>query len=140
VFYASVPCQVLWHFVDASSAPVGRVANRIATLLQGKHKPIFHPAADCGDFVVVKNAGKLVLTGRKAEDKEYIRHTGYPDGLRITNVKTFLAKNPAEIIKRAVNGMLPKNRLRVQRMERLKIFSDNSPQTVDANRYTDYRK
>ena len=86
-----------WHFFDASSAPVGRLATRIATLLQGKHKPIYHPIADCGDFVVVKNAKKLVLSGKKMEEKEWVRHTGYPGGLRITSVKKLMELNPSDV-------------------------------------------
>lgn len=83
--------------MDAASAPLGRLASRIATVLQGKHKPIYHPVADCGDMVVVRNAARLVLTGTKREDKTYIHHTGYPGGLRVTPIGKVLAKDPGEV-------------------------------------------
>ena len=78
-------------------APVGRLATRIATLLIGKHKPIYHPVSDCGDYVVVKNSKNLVLTGKKMEKKEWIRHTGYPGGLRITTIGKLIATNPSDV-------------------------------------------
>jgi len=87
-----------WHFFDASIAPVGRLATRIATLLQGKHKSIYQPVADCGDYVVVKNAQNLILTGKKREDKEWIRHTGFPGGIRRTPVTKLLDLNPSDVM------------------------------------------
>jgi large subunit ribosomal protein L13 len=108
----------MWHFMDASSAPLGRMATKIASLLQGKHKLPFTPHNDCGDYVIVRNAANLVLTGRKWEQKEYIHHTGFTGGLKITPISTL---EPGEIVKRAVKGMLPKNKLRQLRLDRLKV-------------------
>lgn len=86
-----------WHFFDASSAPVGRIATRIATILQGKHKPIYHPISDCGDFVVVKNAQNLIMTGKKMEDKKWIRHTLYPGGIRVTPITKLMVTDPSDV-------------------------------------------
>jgi large subunit ribosomal protein L13 len=100
-----------WVIIDAEGAVLGRVATLIANMLRGKHKTNFTPHVDCGDNVVVINAGKVALTGEKWYDKEYVRHTGFPGGQRFTTAEAMLKKNPISLIENAVRGMLPKNRL-----------------------------
>jgi large subunit ribosomal protein L13 len=100
-----------WVIIDAEGAVLGRVATLIANMLRGKHKTNFTPHVDCGDNVVVINAGKVALTGEKWYDKEYVRHTGFPGGQRFTTAEALLKKNPIGLIENAVRGMLPKNRL-----------------------------
>ena len=113
-----------WHVVDASDVPLGRLASAVAQLIRGKHKPTFTPHIDGGDFVVVVNASKIKLTGRKAEQKEYFRHTGYMGHERFTAVNTMLAKHPDRVIEKAVYGMLPKNSLSKQRLRgKLKVYA-----------------
>jgi len=112
-----------WFVVDAEGQTLGRLATQIARVLIGKHKPTFSPHMDVGDFVVVLNADKVTLTGRKAEAKEYIRHSRYPGGLKAVPFKELLARHPDRIIRAAVNGMLPKNKLRDVRMRKLKVYS-----------------
>ncbi|GAA5863293.1 hypothetical protein JCM1840_007472 [Sporobolomyces johnsonii] len=113
-----------WRGVDAEGQVLGRMATRIAIVLMGKHKPIYDQANDCGDYVVVKNATKVVVTGRKAQQKLYRHHTMFPGGLKEITYETMMERKPEEIIRRAVSGMLPKNRLRAKRLERLMIFPD----------------
>lgn len=112
----------VWHLVDAKERILGRMSTSIATTLMGKHKPIYDPASDCGDYVVVINAEKVKVTGRKADQKLYRYHSGYPGGLKEVPYKRLLENKPEEIIQKAVSGMLPKNRLRAKRLERLLIF------------------
>ncbi|HPC99643.1 MAG TPA: 50S ribosomal protein L13 [Bacteroidales bacterium] len=100
-----------WVLIDAEGQPLGRLASAIAILLRGKHKTDFTPHVDCGDNVIVINAGKVDLSGNKWEQKEYVRHTGYPGGQRMTKADEMLKKNPVFLIEHAVKGMLPKNRL-----------------------------
>jgi large subunit ribosomal protein L13 len=100
-----------WVIIDAEGAVLGRVATLIANMLRGKHKTNFTPHVDCGDYVVVINADKVVLTGEKWSDKEYVRHTGYPGGQKFTTAEAMMKKNPISLIEKAVTGMLPKNRL-----------------------------
>lgn len=109
------------HTIDAANKVLGRVACEIATLLRGKHKADFKPYKDIGDFVVVKNAGKIRLTGEKIEKKFYYHHTGYLGGLKKTPLKKIFGANPGKILKKAVFGMLPKNKLRAKQIKRLKI-------------------
>jgi len=109
------------HSIDATDKVLGRLASEIAILLQGKHKPNFYPHKDTGDFVVVKNIAQIKLTGKKIEQKKYFRHSGYPGGAKEIPLKKLLAQKPEEILKKAVFGMLPKNRLRKRRLKRLKI-------------------
>jgi large subunit ribosomal protein L13 len=111
-----------WYVVDASEAPLGRVATKIATLLTGKGKPQFTSHIDCGDFVVVINAGTPKVTGNKLEDKMYYRHSGFPGGLHEATLKEVLDKTPERALYEAVRGMLPVNKLRDQRLQRLKIY------------------
>ena len=100
-----------WLVIDATDQVLGRLASRVATVLRGKNKPYFTPHVDCGDNVIIINADKVRLTGKKLTDKEYVRHTGYPGGQRFTTPKELLAKKPAAVVEHAVRGMLPKNRL-----------------------------
>lgn len=114
-----------WVLIDLSGKVVGRIAPYIATLLQGKHKANYVPYLDMGDYVVAINAKKLVITGKKAQTKTYTRYSGYPGGLKKIPYKTLLDKKPGDIIKHAVSGMLPKNKLRDQRMKRLFVYADD---------------
>jgi len=100
-----------WFLVDASGALLGRMASKIAKIIRGKHKTNYTPHLDCGDNVVVINADKIKLSGNKWEQKEYVRHTGYPGGRRVTMAKDLLEKHPIRLIEKAVKGMLPKNKL-----------------------------
>jgi large subunit ribosomal protein L13 len=100
-----------WLVVDASDQTLGRFSSKVAQLLRGKHKPSFSPHVDCGDNVIVINADKIRLTGKKWSDKVYIRHTGYPGGQRFINAQDLMAKHPMALVEKAVRGMLPKNRL-----------------------------
>jgi large subunit ribosomal protein L13 len=113
-----------WFVVDAAGQVLGRVATRVARVLIGKDKPDFTPHLDCGDHVVVINAAKVVLTGRKIEQKVYRRHSGYPGGFKETGVKRLLATRPEIVIREAVLGMLPKNKLRAHRAKKLRIYAD----------------
>lgn len=112
-----------WVVVDAAGQTVGRLATRLASLLRGKHKPTFTPNQAGGDFVVVVNAEKVVLTGSKLDQKTYTRYTGYASGLRSTTARTMLARHPERVIERAVWGMLPKNRLGRKLIRRLKVYA-----------------
>ena len=112
-----------WYLVDASDKVVGRMATQIAMRLRGKHKPIFTPHADTGDFVVVVNAEKVVFTGKKWDEKTYYRHTGYMGGLKEITAKKLLEKKPEEILRLAVKRMLPKNSLGRRQLKKLKIYA-----------------
>ena len=100
-----------WYVVDAEGKTLGRLATKVATVLRGKHKPTYTPYVDCGDYVIVINADKVVLTGNKLEDKMYYNHSGFPGGLRERNAKTMIEKYPEEMVERAIKGMLPHNSL-----------------------------
>jgi large subunit ribosomal protein L13 len=112
-----------WFVVDAEGQVLGRLATRIARTLRGKNKPIFTPHVDVGDFVVVINAEKIKLTGRKLEQKKYYRHTGYIGGLKETSAGKMLQTKPEEVIRHAVRGMLPKNRLARVQLGKLKVYA-----------------
>jgi large subunit ribosomal protein L13 len=112
-----------WYVIDAAEAPLGRVATKVATLLTGKGKPMFSHHIDCGDFVVVINAEKAVVTGKKAADKMYYHHSQYPGGLTELTMTEVMAKDPTKAVYNAVRGMLPVNKLRPARLQRLKIFA-----------------
>lgn len=112
-----------WHVYDAKDKILGRLSTEISTLLIGKHKPTFSPHMDDGDHVIVINAKHVKVTGKKEQDKIYTRYSGYPGGLKKTPFYRLQAKNPEEVIKHAVSGMLPKNKLRSKRIKRLHIFS-----------------
>lgn len=111
-----------WVVIDAADAPLGRVAGAIAKYLIGKYKPTYTPHVDGGDYVIVVNAEKVAVTGDKEEGKIYYRHSGFPGGIKDATLKEVRAKHPERIIEDAVKGMLPKNKLSVGRMERLKVF------------------
>jgi large subunit ribosomal protein L13 len=112
-----------WFVVDADGKTLGRLASEIAKVLRGKHKPIYSPHLDVGDYVVVVNAERIAVTGRKMDQKMYYRHTGYPGGLRETNLSDLLARHPTSAIKFAVRGMLPKNRLGRKMIRKLKVYA-----------------
>jgi large subunit ribosomal protein L13 len=112
-----------WHLIDASGQVLGRLASRVAVLLRGKHKPTFSPHLDTGDFVVVINASKIVLTGRKRRDKVYYRHSGYPGGLKAATAEEMLQKHPTRVIEAAVRGMLPKTKLGDALFRKLKVYA-----------------
>jgi len=112
-----------WYIIDAAEAPMGRVATRIAALLIGKSKPTYTPHVDDGDYVVVINAAKTVVTGDKETGKIYYRHSGYPGGIKDATVKEVREKYPERLIEAAVKGMIPKNKLASGRMNRLRIFA-----------------
>ena len=112
-----------WVLVDAEGHPLGRVASKVATYLRGKHKPTFAPHMDTGDNVVVINAGKVKLTGNKLQQKEYFRYTGYPGGERFTSAEELLEHKPEVVIKKAIKGMLPKNKLGNKLMTNLRVYA-----------------
>ena len=113
----------LWYVVDATDQTLGRLASRIARLLEGKHKPTYTSHLDGGDHVIVVNAAKIAVTSDKRETKVYVRHSGYPQGLRSETLGDLLERRPEEVIRRAVKGMLPHNRLGVQQLRKLKIYA-----------------
>lgn len=115
-----------WYIVDASSLRLGRLATRIADTLRGKNKPDYTPHIDTGDFVVVVNAEKIAVTGKKLENKIYYRHTGYPGGLKERTLAEMLERQPEEVIRKAVKGMMPKNRLARAQLKKLKIYAGPS--------------
>jgi len=123
--YSAKPSDVTrkWYVIDAAEAPLGRTATKIATLLTGKGKPQYTAHIDCGDFVVVINAATPKVTGNKLEDKMYYRHSGYPGGLKEAQLKDVLDRTPDRAIFEAVRGMLPVNKLRDERLKRLKIYA-----------------
>jgi len=112
-----------WHLVDAEGQTLGRLATRIAETLRGKNKPQYTPHVDTGDFVIVVNAEKIAVTGKKLDDKMYHRHSGYPGGLRSRSLREQLARRPEEVIRKAVKGMLPRNRLGRAQIRKLKIYA-----------------
>ena len=112
-----------WFVVDAEGQNLGRLAARIATVLRGKHKPIFTPGLDTGDFIVVVNAGKIAVTGKKMEQKIYYRHSNYPGGLKRITLRDQLHKHPTRVLEAAVRGMLPKGRLGRAMFKKLKIYA-----------------
>lgn len=114
--------QRQWHVLDASGQILGKLATRAATLLMGKHKPIFSPNLDTGDFVVIINAEKVRFSGNKEEKKFYYRHSGYPGGLKSVSLEQAMQADPSRVIEKAVKGMLPINRLRAVRMKKLKVY------------------
>lgn len=112
-----------WFVVDAEGQTLGRIASRIAIVLRGKHKVNYTPHDDCGDYVVVINAEKVTLSGKKWSDKKYIRHTGYPGGQRVTTAEEMLAKHPERLLEKAVRGMLPKNTLGRAIYRNMKVYT-----------------
>lgn len=116
----------LWHHVDATNKVVGRLASAIALTLQGKHKPVFTSFNDCGDYVVVTNVRNLFFTGKKLQQKGYYKHSGYPGGLSRVSARDMMERDPERVLLKAVKGMLPKNRLLNDRINRLKIFANET--------------
>jgi large subunit ribosomal protein L13 len=112
-----------WYVLDAEGRTLGRLATEIAKILRGKNKPQYTPHVDVGDFVVVVNAEKVVVTGKKAEQKVYRRHSGYPGGMKETSYGRMMERRPEEILRRAVYGMMPKTRLARQQLKKLKIYA-----------------
>jgi large subunit ribosomal protein L13 len=112
-----------WYLVDADGQTLGRLATRSADTLRGKRKPEYTPHIDTGDFVVVVNAEKIAVTGKKREDKIYYRHSGYPGGLRQRTLGEELARRPTEVLRKAVKGMLPRNRLARRQLTKLKVYA-----------------
>ncbi len=112
-----------WYVVDATDEYLGRLASRIARVLEGKHKPTFTPNLDSGDHVIVLNAARVAVTREKRESKLYIRHSGYPQGYRQETLGHLLERRPEEVLRRAVKGMLPHNRLGAQQLRKLKIYA-----------------
>jgi large subunit ribosomal protein L13 len=112
-----------WYVVDADGKTLGRLATQLADLLRGKRKPEYTPHCDTGDFVVVVNAEKIHVTGRKREQKRYWRHSGYPGGIRSRTLGEMLDRRPEEVIRKAVKGMLPRNRLARQQLRKLKVYA-----------------
>jgi large subunit ribosomal protein L13 len=136
----SVDIQRAWHVVDADGLVLGRLATQVASILRGKHKPIFAPHLDTGDHVIVVNAAKVVLTANKQEKKEAIRHSGYPGGLKRQSYVDLMASRPEEAVRRAVKGMLPKGPLGRQMLRKLKVYAGPDhphaaqlPQPLDAS-------
>jgi large subunit ribosomal protein L13 len=123
--YSAKPSDVTraWYIIDASEAPLGRVATKVATLLTGKGKPQYTHHIDCGDFVIIINAEKLVVTGNKLDKKIYYSHSNYPGGLKETTLAESQAKDPTVAITHAIRGMLPVNKLRDERLKRLKVYA-----------------
>lgn len=122
--YVAKPATIdkKWYVVDASGKTLGRLSTVIADALRGKRKPIYTPNIDTGDFVVVVNAEKVVVTGRKAEQKMYYRHSGYPGGIKSESFARLIGRRPEEVLRRAVKGMLPHNKLGAAQLRKLKIY------------------
>ncbi len=140
--YMARPLEVerKWHVIDADGQTLGRLASEISRLLRGKNKTRYTPHVDTGDFVVVVNAEKVVVTGRKAEQKVYRRHSGYPGGLKETSYEQMLARKPTEVLRKAVHGMMPRTRLARKQFKKLKIYagpehphSAQDPQPYEVN-------
>ena len=133
--YMARPLEVerKWYVVDAEGRTLGRLATEIAKTLRGKNKPQYTPHVDVGDFVVVVNAEKVVVTGTKAEQKVYRRHSGYPGGMKETSYGRMMERRPEEILRRAVYGMMPKTRLARQQLRKLKIYAGSDHPHVAQN-------
>jgi large subunit ribosomal protein L13 len=123
--YVAKPSTIVkkWYVVDASGRTLGRLATVVADTLRGKNKPIYTPNIDTGDFVVIINADKVVVTGKKAEDKMYYHHSGYPGGIKSESYKHLFARKPEEVVRKAVKGMLQHNKLGAAQLKKLKIYA-----------------
>ena len=133
--YSAKPGEITreWYLVDAEGKTLGRLATQIADTLRGKRKPQFTPHVDTGDFVVVVNAEKVAVTGKKLDEKIYYRHSGYPGGLRSRTLREMLERRPTEVLRKAVKGMLPRNRLARTQINKLKIYvGPEHPHTAQA--------
>src|SRR5690606_9959636 len=135
--YSQKPSEVTrrWVLIDASEAPLGRIATQVANYLTGKYKPSYTPHVAGGDYVVVINAAEAIVTGEKETDKSYFRHSGFPGGIKEASLAEVRAKHPERIITEAVKGMIPKNKLAAERMKRLRVFAgaehDHTAQTPE---------
>lgn len=132
--------QKEWVLVDATDQVLGRLAARVALMLRGKHRPDFTPHVDCGDNVIIINAEKIKLTGNKAAQRKYIRHSGYPGGQKSETVESLLSRRPIAVVERSIKGMLPKNRLGSEMFRNLHVFEGpnhtheaQKPKTIDLN-------
>jgi large subunit ribosomal protein L13 len=124
-----------WHVIDASGRVLGKLATEAAQLIMGKHKPTYSRHLDVGDYVVVTNAKKIILTGNKPQQKVYYRHSGYPGGLKTLTFEKMMAEKPAWVIEHAVKGMLPKNRLGAAMLKKLKVYTgDSHPHQAQADK------
>ncbi len=130
-----------WYIVDAENVVLGRLASVVAMVLRGKHKPSFTPHVDCGDHVIVMNAEKIKLTGKKMTDKQYVRHSGYPGGQRFQTPEDLLSKKPTAVVEKAIKGMLPKSRLGSEMFRNLFVYAGGNhpheaqqPKTLDLNK------
>ncbi len=112
-----------WYVVDAEGKTLGRLASKVAAILRGKHKPTFTPHVDCGDYVIIVNAEKIQVTGKKRTDKVYYRHSGYPGGLKATTFEQMIARRPERVLELAIKGMLPHNRLGRRMYRKLKVYA-----------------
>jgi large subunit ribosomal protein L13 len=133
--YSAKPGEIAreWYVVDAEGQTLGRLATRIADTLRGKGKPAYTPHVDTGDFVVVVNAEKITVTGKKLDEKIYYRHSGYPGGLKQRTLREQLDRRPTEVLRTAVKGMLPKNKLAARQLTKLKIYAGpEHPHTAQA--------
>ena len=131
--FSAKPAEVTheWFVIDATDKVLGRVASEVALRLRGKHKPIYTPHVDTGDFIVIVNADKIRVTGNKAEDKIYYRHSGYPGGIHGINFKDMQARHPGRAIEKAVKGMLPKGPLGYAMIKKLKVYAgETHPHTA----------
>ena len=126
-----------WWVIDAASMPLGRLATQVATLLRGKHKPIFAPHVDTGDFVIVVNAAQVAVTSQKSQEKIYYRYSGFPGGLKAESFENLRNRRPEAVVERAVRGMLPKNKLGRQLIRKLKVYG-GSDHPHQAQRPTDF--
>jgi len=129
-----------WYVIDAEGEVLGRLSSQVAKILRGKNKPDFTPHVDCGDNVIILNAHKIKLTGNKWADKTYVSHTGYPGGQRTINAESLMAKKPTEMVRKAIKGMLPKNRLAAQQLKNVYIYDSaehsheaQKPKTIKLN-------
>lgn len=125
--YVTKPADIerAWYVVDAEGQTLGRLASSVASILRGKHKPIYNPSVDCGDFVIVLNADKVAVTGRRLEQKKYYRHSLYIGGLTEISLRDQLQQHPERVIESAVRGMLPKNALGRKMFKKLKVYAGN---------------
>lgn len=142
--YTATPDQIIrqWYLVDADGKPLGRLASRVAQILRGKHKPMFTPHIDTGDHVIVINAERVALTGKKIDQKMYYRHSGYPGGLKETPIRRVLETHPERVVESAVRGMVPKGKLGRQMLTKLKVYAGEQhphesqrPTTIDIERW-----
>ncbi len=130
-----------WHVVDATGQTLGRLATQVAYILRGKHKPIYSSSVDTGDYVIVVNAEKIHVTGRKLDQKIYYRHSGYPGGLKTVTLRNLLQRHPTRVIEHAVRGMLPKNRLGRRMFKKLKVYAGpDHPHAAQRPRPLELRK